>query len=66
MILSSQTAKGSDQAYLGEVLEIGAKVELSVSKGDTVLFQKYGTTDINVPDGKVTFVRADSVLGICS
>ena len=66
ILLSSSATKGSDQAYLGEVLEIGDKVEAEVNKGDTILFQKYGTTDIKVPDGKVTFVRSESVLGVCS
>jgi chaperonin GroES len=66
-VLLSGNAKGaSDQALLGEVLEIGGKVTLNVTKGDTIVFQKYGTTDIDVPNGKVTFVQSDSVLGICN
>lgn len=66
VLLSGNAKGGSDQALLGEVLEIGGKVELKVSKGDTIVFQKYGTTDIDVPNGKVTFVQSDSVLGICN
>lgn len=48
-----------------QVLEVGDKVEVKVAKGDTVVYTKYGTTDIEIADGKVTFVRGDSVLGVC-
>jgi hypothetical protein len=49
-----------------QVLEVGDKVELKVSKGDTIVYSKYGTTDIEAEGGKVVFVRSDSVLGVCA
>jgi co-chaperonin GroES (HSP10) len=51
---------------LVQVLEVGDKVEVKVSKGDTLVYTKYGTTDIEAEGGKVVFVRADSVLGVCA
>lgn len=49
-----------------QVLEVGDKVEVQVAKGDTIVFTKYGTTDVEVADGKVTFLRGDSLLGVCA
>lgn len=46
-------------------MEVGDKVELNVQKGDTIVYSKYGTTDIEAEGGKVVFVRSDSVLGVC-
>lgn len=37
-----------------------------MAKGDTIVFTKYGTTDVEVADGKVTFLRGDSLLGVCA
>lgn len=48
------------------MLEVGDKVEITVAKGDTVIFTKYGTTDVEIASGKVTFVRGDSLLGVCA
>ena len=47
-------------------MEVGDKVELNVVKGDTVVYSKYGTTDIEAEGGKVVFVRSDSILGVCA
>lgn len=49
-----------------QVLDIGDQVELNVEKGDTVVYSKYGTTDIEAAGGKVVFVRSDSILGVCA
>ena len=66
VLLSANKAAGSDQAQLGEVVDMGSKVEIKLVKGDTIVFQKYGTTDIEASDGKVVFVNAASVLGVCA
>jgi chaperonin GroES len=65
ILLAGSQVKGNEQAQIGDVVEVGDKVEIKVKKGDTVVYSKYGTTDIEVPDGKVVFVQADSVLGVC-
>lgn len=53
-------------AQIGEVLAVGDLVETKVQKGDTIVYQKYGTSDVEAQDGKVVFVQADSVLGVCA
>jgi co-chaperonin GroES (HSP10) len=66
LILTANKTGAMDEAQLGEVVEVGSKVEIKVSKGDTIVYQKHGTTDIEASEGKVTFVYADSVLGVCA
>lgn len=53
-------------AVIGEVLAVGSEVEVKVKKGDKVLFSKYSTSDVSVPDGEVTFVAQKSVLAVLS
>lgn len=52
-----------------QVLAIGDKVEsdkFSVKKGDTILYSKYGTSDVEAAKGsRVVFVGKDSILGVC-
>jgi len=50
------------EALTGDVVAVGSKVKLAVSKGDVVLFSKAGTSDIEVADGEITFVAESSVL----
>lgn len=64
-MLSPSKTGGSDQALLGEVVDMGSKVEIKLTKGDTIIYAKYGTTDIEASEGKVVFVNASSVLGVC-
>lgn len=37
-------------------------LQVEVANGDTVLFSKYGTSDVAVPDGEVCFVQEKSIL----
>lgn len=53
-------------AVIGEVLAVGSEVDVKVKKGDKVLFAKYSTSDVEVPDGQVTFVAQKSVLAVLS
>ena len=44
------------------VLAVGEEVDIGVAKGDRVLFSKYSSSDVEVPDGEVCFVAQKSVL----
>lgn len=66
VILTGTQPKGNEMAQIGEVLAVGDLVETKVQKGDTIVYQKYGTSDVEAQDGKVVFVQADSVLGVCA
>ena len=64
-MLTSAATESAQTPQIGEVLSIGDKCELDLKVGDTILYSKYGTSDVEVLDGKVGFVGKDSVLGIC-
>lgn len=69
LILSSSASSGAmgmQDAVLGEVLAVGSDVNVKVKKGDKILYSKYSTSDISVPDGDVTFVAQKSVLATLS
>ena len=51
-----------DDAIIGTVVSVGEDVDIGVSVGDMVLFTKYGSSDIEVPNGEVCFVAQKSVL----
>ena len=53
-------------AVIGKVLAKGEDVDISVNVGDTVLFSKYSTSDVKVPDGEVIFAAQKSVLAVLS
>ena len=63
---ASQGAFSMQDAVIGEVLAVGSEVDVKVKKGDQVLFAKYSTSDVEVPDGQVTFVAQKSVLAVLS
>ena len=44
------------------VLAVGDEVDIGVATGDKVLFSKYSSSDVEVPDGEVCFVAQKSVL----
>ena len=63
------TAKEKPQR--GEVVSVGPgkvengiKVDMSVSKGDTVLYGKYSGTEINISDEDLLIMRESDILGI--
>lgn len=57
---------GIQDAVIGKVIAVGDEVNVSVKKGDTVVFSKYSTSDVSLPDGDVTFVAQKSVLAVLS
>jgi len=61
ILLASSSAPRMDEATVGTVMAVGDEVE-GIAVGDMVLFTKYGTSDIEVPDGDVCFVAQKSIL----
>lgn len=59
---ASSPAIGMQDAVIGEVVAVGGDVDISVSKGDKVLYTKYSTSDITAAEGDVTFVAQKSIL----
>lgn len=48
----------------GKVLESGEKVQMSVKKGDRILFGKYSGTEVKIDDEEYLIMREDEILGI--
>ncbi|MBU0514726.1 MAG: co-chaperone GroES [Proteobacteria bacterium] len=48
----------------GKVLENGTKLELSVKKGNRVLFGKYSGTEVTLDGDEYLIMREDDILGI--
>ena len=48
----------------GKLSDSGDRVALQVKEGDTVLFSKYGGTDVNLNGEEYLILREDDVLGI--
>lgn len=49
-------------ALVGTVVAVGEEAELGLESGDTVLFSKYGSSEVEIPGGSISFVQAKSVL----
>ena len=65
--MSSGATQHIHDASIGKVISVGADaVESGVKVGDVVVFSKYSTSDIKVPDGEVIFVAHKSVLAVLS
>ncbi len=47
-------------------VEDGKKVEMTVSKGDTVLYGKYSGTEVTIDDEDLLIMRESDILGIVS
>ena len=63
VILSSASSTPSMQdAQIGTVVAVGDEVDVGVAAGDRVLFSKYGSSDVEGPDGPVSFVAQKSIL----
>jgi chaperonin GroES len=62
ILLATTGTESLDEAQFGVVLAVGEDVEAGVKVGDTILFQKYSTSEVSVPDGKVVFVAEKSIL----
>jgi chaperonin GroES len=48
----------------GKLSDTGERVALQVEEGDTVLFSKYGGTDVVIDGEDYLIMREDDVLGI--
>ena len=48
----------------GKVMENGTKLEMSVKKGDTVLFGKYSGSEVKIDGKEVLIMREDDILGV--
>lgn len=48
----------------GKVLEGGTRVEMTVKKGDVVLFGKYAGSEVKLDGEEVLIMREDDILGI--
>jgi len=46
----------------GRLLESGKRAEMSVKKGDEVLFAKYGGTDVTIDGDEVKILREGDIL----
>ena len=47
-------------------VEDGKKVEMTVSKGDSVLYGKYAGTEVTIDDEDLLIMRESDILGIVS
>jgi len=65
-MLTSGATKTISDAVIGKVLAKGEDVEIEVNVGDNVIFQKYSSSDVKVPDGEIVFVAEKSVLAVLS
>lgn len=66
LLLSSGTTKPIQEALIGEILSVGEDVKIEVKVGDKVLYSKYSSSDVKVPDGEVSFVAEKSILAVLS
>ena len=48
----------------GKLLDSGARAEMSVKKGDVVLFGKYGGSDVEVDGTEYKIMRESEILGV--
>lgn len=62
VLLPSSATKTMGDALLGEVVAVGDDVDLGVKVGDTIVYQKYSSADVETGAGDLTFVAAKSVL----
>lgn len=62
ILLASSSKPALADALVGTVLAVGDDVDIGVAQGDTVLFSKYSSSDVEAPSGEVCFVAQKSVL----
>ena len=48
----------------GKVLEGGTRVDMTVKKGDKVLFGKYSGSEVTLDGEEILIMREDDILGI--
>ncbi|PSC72816.1 molecular chaperone [Micractinium conductrix] len=62
LLTPTSGSKGMQDALVGTVLAVGEDCDIGVAVGDRVLFSKYSSSDVEVPDGEICFVVQKSVL----
>ncbi|KAI3436540.1 hypothetical protein D9Q98_005957 [Chlorella vulgaris] len=62
LLAPTSSGKSMQDALVGTVLAVGDAVDVGVAVGDRVLFSKYSSSDVEVPDGEVCFVAQKSIL----
>uniref|UniRef100_A0A1D1ZT30 10 kDa chaperonin n=2 Tax=Auxenochlorella protothecoides TaxID=3075 RepID=A0A1D1ZT30_AUXPR len=62
VLLPESARQGGMDALVGTVVAVGEEAELGLESGDTVLFSKYGSSEVEIPGGSISFVQAKSVL----
>lgn len=45
-----------------QVIAVGNEVKLPLAKGDKVIYQRYATAEVEVPEGTVYFVAEKSIM----
>lgn len=48
----------------GKLLDNGSRSQVDVKVGDTVVYSKYGGTEIKIGGEEVIILRADDILGV--
>ncbi len=48
----------------GRLMDSGKRGKMSVKKGDTVLFGKYGGSDVEIDDTEYKILRESEILGV--
>jgi co-chaperonin GroES (HSP10) len=67
LLLAGGGRDAMQDAQLGEVLAVGAEVDVGVARGDRVVFSKYSASDVKLPSGgEVCFVAQKSILATLS
>ena len=59
---AAQDPMMGDDSFIGTILAKGEDVDLEIAVGDRVLFSKYGTNTLEVPDGEIFFVQKSSIM----
>ena len=71
-IVIAQTEENDKQPEKGEVIAVGPgrldekgeRVAVEVKVGDTVVFSKYGPTEVEVEDTEYLILKEDDILGV--
>ena len=66
LMLTTGATKTISDAVIGKVLAKGEDVDIAVDVGNKVIFTKYSSSDVKVPNGEIVFVAQKSVLAVLS
>lgn len=66
LMLTTGATKTISDAIIGKVLAKGEDVDIAVDVGNKVIFTKYSSSDVKVPEGEIVFVAQKSVLAVLS